>query len=229
MERESLRAGLNGPPLIGLLSRLALLDGPGTPPSFVHGLGQWLGWADAIALSAALMTPATPARDAAQPARAAALADREFERVRTALRQRIDADSAGKRRAAATPDDDAASQRQRYASVQQAMQSAIEPLRALARAAVAQRSNALQRLAALDAMLEPVLAAREQALLGLLPTLLEQHHERLRRAAPDGIATWKEVFRQDMHSLLRAELELRLQPVRGLIETLHSPPRDDDE
>ncbi len=109
------------------------------------------------------------------------------------------------------------------------MQSAIEPLRALARAAVAQRSSDLQRLAALDEVLEPVLAAREQALLGLLPTLLEQHHERLRRAAPDGIATWKEVFRQDMHSLLRAELELRLQPVRGLIETLRSPPQDDDE
>ena len=43
------------------------------------------------------------------------------------------------------------------------MQSAIEPLRAQARAAVAQRSAELQRLAALDAVLEPVLAAREQS------------------------------------------------------------------
>jgi hypothetical protein len=94
---------------------------------------------------------------------------------------------------------------------------------------VAQRSAELQRLAALDAMLEPVLAAREQALLGLLPTLLAPHHERLRRAAPDGATRWREIFRQDMHSLLRAELELRLQPARGLIDTLHSPPQDDDE
>jgi hypothetical protein len=109
------------------------------------------------------------------------------------------------------------------------MQQAIEPLRALARAAVAQRSPELQRVAALDAVLEPVLAAREQALLTLLPTLLAQHHERLRRAATDAAAPWQEVFRQDMQQLLRAELELRLQPVRGLIDTLRRRPQDDDD
>jgi len=224
MERESLRAGLNGAPLIGLLSRLALLDGPGTKPSFVQGLGQWLGWADAIPLSAALQAnaPAAP-----RPARSAAPAEREFERVRTALLQRIDERGAGQRQGA--QDDDAEPQRQRYASLQHAMQQAIEPLRALARAAVAQRSPELQRVAALDAVLEPVLAAREQALLALLPTLLAQHHERLRRAAADAAAPWQEVFRQDMQQLLRAELEVRLQPVRGLIDTLRRRPQDDDD
>jgi hypothetical protein len=230
MERESQRAGLNGAPLIGLLSRLALLDGPSTKPSFVQGLGQWLGWADAIPLAAALAAAPSPTAHAAtRPAQSAARVEAEFERVRASLLQRIDDDGAGKRRIVAAPHDDAEPQRQRYVSLQQAMQSAIEPLRALARAAVARRSADLQRLAALDAMLEPVLAAREQASLGLLPTLLATHHERLRRAAPDGATRWIEVFRQDMHSLLRAELELRLQPVRGLIDALHSPPQDDDE
>jgi Protein of unknown function (DUF3348) len=32
-----------------------------------------------------------------------------------------------------------------------------------------------------------------------------------------------------MQQLLRAELELRLQPVRGLIDTLRRQPQDDDE
>ncbi len=230
MERESQRAGLNGAPLIGLLSRLALLDGPSTKPSFVQGLGQWLGWADAIALAAALTSAPSPTAHAAtRPGQSAARVVAEFERVRAALLQRIDDDGAGKRRIMAAPGDDAEPQRQRYVSLQQAMQSAIEPLRTMARAAVAQRSADLRRLAALDAMLGRVLAVREQSLLGLLPTLLAQHHERLRRAAPDGVVRWKEVFRQDVHHLLRAELELRLQPVRGLIDTLHSQPQDDDE
>lgn len=222
MEQESLRAGRHGPPLIGLLTRLALLDGPRTKPSLLPGLGQWLAWTDAIPLSAALQAPG---HAASQPARAAASAEREFERVRAALLQRIEDDGQGERRAAAVPDDDALPHRQRYAALQQAMQSAIEPLRVLARAAVAQRSAELRRLAALDAVLEPVLAAREQALLALLPTLLEQHHERLRRAAPDGASAWQQVFHRDRHSLLRAELELRLQPVRGLIDTLRSQPQ----
>ena len=68
-----------------------------------------------------------------------------------------------------------------------AMQAAIEPLRRQLRAAVAAQSPPLRRLAAIDAVLEKALAAREQALLALMPTLLERHFERLHRA-PGGPA-----------------------------------------
>lgn len=219
MERESLRAGLNGSPLIGLLSRLALLEGPAAAPSVVQGLGQWLGWADAIPLSAALQPASRPA---SKPSRGAAPAEREFERVRALLQQRID-DEASPRRRKDSPADqlDIDSYRQRYAALQLAMQSAIEPLRATLRAALAQRSVALQQVAALDEVLEPVLAARQQALLALMPTLLERHFERLRQQAA---ATWREQFHHDLRQLLSAELQLRLQPLQGLVDTLRNTP-----
>jgi hypothetical protein len=38
-------------------------------------------------------------------------------------------------------------------------------------------------------------------------------------------AAWLAVFRQDMQRLLHAELALRLQPVQGLLEALHSAPQ----
>jgi len=228
MERASLRTGLNGSALVGLLSNLKLLDGPSAKPSFVQGMAQWLGWADAIPLSAALHAPL---RDAARPARAPASpapAEREFERVRATLRRLIDEDgtSAGARRNAPPPDDDDfAPHRQRYARVQQAMQTVIEPLRAQARAAVASLSPQMERLAGLDAVMEPVLGAHEQAALAIMPTLAQQHFDRLRKAAADNGTPWREVFRKDMQRLLQAELELRLQPVRGLIEAQRSQPQ----
>ena len=62
-----------------------------------------------------------------------------------------------------------------------------------------------------------------------MPTLLAQHHERLRGAAAGGAAAMAAGLRPRHAALLRAELELRLQPVRGLIDTLRSAARDDDE
>ena len=40
-----------------------------------------------------------------------------------------------------------------------------------------------------------------------MPTLLAQHHERLRGAAPGGSPPWQQAFARDMQALLRAELE----------------------
>ena len=73
-------------------------------------------------------------------------------------------------------------------------------------------------LAAVDAVMENMLAEREQMLLARLPTLLETHFERQRRAHAD--LAWMPRFRADMQQLALAELQLRLQPVRGLIDTL---------
>ena len=221
MERESLRTGLNGAALRAWLARQALVEPATSAPSLIDGLGQWLGWTEAIALSASLSMPA----DARAGSPAPSALEREFDRVHEALHRTIVSDErspqSARRRPLAEPvaaDAGFAPYRQRYVALQQAMESAVGPLRAQARAAVARLSPRLRRLAAVDAVMENMLAEREQMLLARLPTLLETHFERQRRAHAD--LAWMPRFRADMQQLALAELQLRLQPVRGLIDTL---------
>ncbi|MDP9897960.1 hypothetical protein J2W36_000193 [Variovorax ginsengisoli] len=132
--------------------------------------------------------------------------------------------------------------RRRYLTRQQAMVTRIAPLRSRVRAALATRSPDMARLAAVDGVMEQALGAREHALLATVPTLLERHFARLRsahdgeRAAPaEGAAeppehvpgpsalpdgAWLDAFCQDMQGVLLAELDIRLQPVEGLLDAL---------
>ena len=112
--------------------------------------------------------------------------------------------------------------RRRCFSLQQAMEAAISPLRTQLRTAVSRLSPALAQLAALDAVMATTLAPREQAQLAQMPVLLEKHFMRLRQtaAAHPTPAPWLDQFRQDMQQLMLAELDLRLQPVQGLLATL---------
>ena len=132
--------------------------------------------------------------------------------------------------------------RSRYFAKQQAMELGIGPLRTRLRAALAGRSPALAQLAAVDAVMEQVLGEQERSLLSTVPVLLEKHFERLRQAhlatlaaiEPDNdaqtpaeaatAAPWLAEFRRDMQSVLLAELDLRLQPVEGLLEALRTTP-----
>jgi hypothetical protein len=221
MPPELPRTGLNGSALVGLLAQLALptpQDRPAAPPSFVEGLGSWLGWKEAIALSAVLQAAPTPgaAAGGAVPTTAAALAalEAEFGRVQHSLAAAID-------HAVDHPlDDDDGSflpWRRRCFGLQQAMEQALGPLRAQARAVLLRqgaRHAALARLATLDAALATALAPREQAQLALMPVLLEKHFVR------HGAA--RAAFRDDLRQLLRAELELRLQPALGLLDALRA-------
>lgn len=222
MLRGSPRSGIpgfTGLALIRLLTRLTDVDASGSRPSFAERLSQWLGWTDAIALSAALNGSPAPMPSVA---RAALSADEsEFTRVRNALV-----------RAAATDDetmnttDGFVPFRRRYHAQQQAMETSIGPLRARLRARLASRSPAMARLAAVDAVMEQALGARERTLLSTVPVLLEKHFERLRRSEADDAAEqtggWLDTFRHDMHSVLLAELEVRLQPAQGLLEALRA-------
>ena len=217
MEQEFLRTGLSGSTLTAWLARHDLVE-RAAPPLLLEGLGQWLGWTEAIALSAGLHGTA----EAAPRAPSLPALQREFERVQQSLRRAIDGDDAApppsRRRPAAEPavaDEGFAPHRQRYTVLQQAMETAVGALRAQARAAVARLSP---RLAAVDAVMETMLAEREQLLLARLPTLLETHFERLRRAHAD--TAWLPRFRADLQQLACAELQLRLQPVQGLMNTL---------
>lgn len=129
--------------------------------------------------------------------------------------------------------------RRYYLAQQRHMAAGIGPLRLKAREALAGSSAALWQLAELDATLDQALGSREGDLLATVPALLERHFGKLRQAhqaalaesgtaddpaqwlLPDG---WLTRFHRDLQDVLLAELDLRLQPVIGLIEAHSNDP-----
>lgn len=168
-------------------------------------------------------------------------AAREYERVRDALTRAITGASASAtadRRRLVVLDDavDFGTYRQRYLALQQAMEMDIGRLRGRLRAMLAAGTSGMARLAAVDAVMEQVLGVREHNLLALVPGQLERYFERLRRTAEAVLAeaevtgaaaamapgAWLGTFRADMRRVLLAELEIRLQPVEGLLAALRA-------
>src|SRR3954449_5511212 len=83
MVQVSRRTGFTGSALIRLLARLADIEVPEPKQAFADRLSQWLGWTDAISLSAALngglAAASSGARAVGNPEA------RECERVKTAM------------------------------------------------------------------------------------------------------------------------------------------------
>lgn len=206
------------PPRSELVRLVAELAGaPAAAPSegtLAERLGDWLGWADAITLSATLAE--APAAEPAPPGASAAAAQR-LRRARAAVqRSAREADAF-----ALAPTVEPADLRRHLQARQRAMDAAVADLRAQVRAVLAAQSPRGHRLALLDAALEGALVGRERVSLALLPSLLERRWTQLRQAhaeAPD--AAWCRRFDAEVQAALRAELELRLQPVDGLIDAL---------
>jgi hypothetical protein len=204
-----------------LLARLANVDAPQSNPSLPDRLSQWLSWAHAIALSTALDAapsappPGAPTFDSAQE---------ECGRVRDSLVQAIAGDRDVGLAGAVV---DYKVFRQRYLTRQRAMMAATGNLRGRLRDVLAQRSADMARLAEVDAVMELALSPREQQLLATVPTLLGEHFERLRQAEQTAMdaatpGVWLDVFRNDMQSVLLAELDVRFQPVEGLLAALRT-------
>lgn len=179
-------------------------------------MSPWLAWTDAIALSAVLESGSTAMPSDAKAgkpapatsATAVAAAVQELARVRADLARSITADPVFAADSASF-----VPYRHQYVTHQRAMEARIAPLRAKVRALLSSHSPNLRRLAALDAVLEQALSARERQLLSTVPQWLERHFERARqvRQQPDG---------KEMQDVLLAELETRLQPVEGLTAAL---------
>lgn len=176
-------------------------------------LGGWLNVADAITLASAQQTP--PARTAVRrPAQGQADADprADLERVRSTLAKAI-----------ATPphpptdasDTEFALHHQRYLDHQRRMEMSIDALRGHVRQVLARRSPKLVQLAAMDAMLDQMLGGREQRLLHGVPAIVKLRFAQLRQSHPE---TWPALFEQDFQQVLLAELDLRLQPVMGMVD-----------
>lgn len=182
-------------------------------------LGQWFNVADAIALSSLhqAMPVVARARRPAVPA-SARVVQAELQRVRATLSQAITSPprEAGDE---GTDDTDAgfAPHHQRCLDQQRRMDMSIEALRGHVRKTLSSTSARLAQLAALDAVLEPMLGGREQRLLATVPGFLKARFAHLRQSHPGG---WQPLFEHELQQTLLAELDLRLQPVVGMVEAL---------
>lgn len=206
----------HGARLVRVLARLAAPGVPESRQSLAERLGDWLSVTDALTLSLALGSPASGnagepgAAIRPDPGRADAAAAARGARDR--LRHALESAASGFDASAS----DFPSYRRHHQRMQREMSLRIAPLRRALRAALAARSADLARLAALDAVFEQALAERERGLLASAPVLVGRRFDQL-RGTSDG---WLATFHDDFRETLAAELELRLQPLDGLIAAL---------
>ena len=235
MTRSSPGTNFNSSRLVRFLAELSIVDAAESKQAFAERLGQWLDFADAIALHAAHGSAAAQ-RSGAESSTALA---NEFAAARAAWASSIAASCAKWPTLAAAADLDPAAAyapyRRFYSAQQGEMEVAIRPWRNKARQALAQAGSKLGQLASLDAALDKILSARERQLLATVPALLERrfallasaHRQRLAETGqPDDPARWGAPggwladFGKELTIVLLAELDLRLQPTVGLIEAL---------
>lgn len=192
--------------------------------TFAERLSHWLAWTDAISLSRALNGDRAPQPTVAPPGvplRAASVTE-EFKRVRNDLAQSITTDTV---LCSGGPPEESggfSALRRHHLSHQRAMEARIGPLRAKARAALSAHSAELGALAELDAVLGEALVTRERHLLSNVPLWLEQHFVRSQRVKHESAPSSHTPATpgQQVQSVLLAELDIRLQPIEGLIEAL---------
>lgn len=248
MTQGSPRTSSHSARLIRVLADLAVAEAPESRQTFADRLGLWLDFTDAIALFSVMGSGAASVPKAAPaPSPAAQTLRDDYARVRTGLEESIALDgltTPGKARVKLPRPDwhpsiegaaDFLPYQRYYLAHQRDMGAAITPLRASARAALAALSPAHKQLAQVDGVMEQALGPRERTLLTSVPVALAKHFERLHQAhrtarseageadSPDQWLQpggWLATFCKDMKTILQAELDLRLQPVAGLLEAL---------
>lgn len=241
------RTSFNRSSLVRTLADLAVAEAAESRQSFAERLGQWLDFKDALPLYSVLNASADTAlgHGVASPQTAAIRED--LARVRSTLSDSIAADGvsgSGKVRiqlptplsgASADSAAEFAPYQRYYLAHQRDMTASIGPLRVSARAALSACSASLKQLAALDAVLEQALQARERSLLASVPALLAKRFEkryadhlaaRVDADTADDPSQWMQpggwlaVFCKELQNVLLAELDLRLQPIVGMIDAV---------
>lgn len=250
MTRAPTRTNFHSSRLIRVLADLAMMETTEPGTAFAEKLALWLDHNEAINLYGTLSASAAnpPAATAGLRPGAGVAIGEAFTRVSAALESAIinmGAPVAGKARmelpaptlevplVLATAYEP---YRRYYLAHQRDMEASIRPLRAKVRDVLARAAPALKTLAGLDAALGGMLAERETKLLATVPKLLEKRFAHLFKAhqqlllkneLPDNPAYWMHAggwlarFRNDLQTVLLAELELRLQPTLGLMEALN--------
>ena len=217
-----MRSNFSNSRLVRLLGHWMPQDADAPRQDVAERLAQWLSVADVIRLHAAHESIASLAAPVPAGARAADVAavQQELARVRASLQQAAaDAGTAREPEAAYAP------YHRRYLDQQRRMGASIDALRDRVRQTLAGASPRLAQLAELDAVLASLLGAREQQLLATVPAWLGERFEQLRRQQPDdadaaSTGAWRDTFAREFREALLAELELRLQPVAGMIDAL---------
>lgn len=220
------------------LSRWLPPGADATRQDVAERLGQWLNVKETIALHTGQASVAAAGLAAARRARPAATAGEpqaslhaalqaELQRVRSVLGQSITTRDPGHKPDPNDLDTEFAFFHQRLNDQQRRMELSVDALRSHVRQQLAQSTPAHAQLAVLDEQMEQLFGGREQRLLAQLPAFLKARYQALRRAAaaastpdsPPDLA-WLRGFESDFEQALLAELDLRLQPVTGLIESL---------
>lgn len=110
-----------------------------------------------------------------------------------------------------------------YLYYQRMLESKVSRLRDYIRDSAYGLSIKLAQLAKLDEVLADTLAAHDRKTFAKVPQQLERRFmERLQPALAEQLPELHASFCSDMQALLLAELEVRLLPVLGLIETIES-------
>jgi hypothetical protein len=217
--------GFHGARLVRVLARLAVPGARESRQSLAERLGDWLTVTDALALADTLGQTAPPGRvhtnGAGEVERAGEVDSHAGDRAAAAAvarvaRDRVRLELANASTSFDTGATDFPSYRRHLQRMQREMSVRIMPLRQALRAEIAMHEPELGRLAALDAVFERALAERERSLLATVPVLLGRRFDQLRETS----GGWLAVFHDDLRETLMAELELRLQPIDGLIAAL---------
>lgn len=218
------------PTFLRLLARASGTPAKAPALPLARQLGEWIDWTRAVTLSRALDGEVQPAESGATPDQDTLLED--CARIRAELEESINKGPAPARASAGfTP------WQQHIVAMQRAMQTATGYLRGDLRELLAAGSPAQARLAEVDAAMEAALSPREHALLQPVTAALGTRFEQLEKnaaagpapdaalPAPDSEAeppAWVTAFRHELRDLLLAELDLRFQPVEGLLAALRS-------
>ena len=110
---------------------------------------------------------------------------------------------------------------QRFYSLHQSeMELQVSRLQKQVRQQLSSHSPALARLAAMDATLTTIMAAYSRRAFAAVPTLLARRFQLHYPEPTLAMAQPLSPFIVEMRSVLCAELEIRLQPVLGLVESL---------
>lgn len=233
--RVTTRTSLHSSQLLRLLSDWAAMDSAVAGGAFAQKLSLWVDYTDAIALHAVHNNP--PSVAATSGTVAAHAAAQELQQVRARLERAIDSSTLPLPETHTTPDTAGVFEplRRYYLAQQRDLEAAVGPLRAKLREELGRASPALRQLAALDAKLDSMLSERESRLLYTVPKLLKRRFEHLLQTHQQTLqdplqadnpalwmrpGAWLARFCSEMQSVLRAELDLRLQPALGLLEAL---------
>lgn len=250
MTSVSLLDTQQGSRLIRFLSDLGVSEAKISHKHFAEQLGQLIDLSDSFALSDSLRSlkrlPFTDKTDAEQRSEYAEAIKSDFLQQRTLMVEAIVKSFTPNIGALALllPNADAEDNinsgksmdaYQRFYAMQQSeMEHRIIKLRGEVREAVSGFSPELNQLAALDTALGDTITVPSRRLFTVIPKLLRQrfnflHEDHQKTSGNNGdedsqlwleTGGWLDNFYNEMQGLLLAELEVRLQPVLGLIEAL---------